>query len=55
MINQDRTMYLDLAKMNRGNKKMIIICLKNYVRALNKERDAAGTATRVEHLNKILR
>jgi len=50
MINQDRTMYLDLAKMNRGNKKMIRICFLNYVRALKKERDAAETATQEIHL-----
>lgn len=50
----NRTSYLDMAKMNRGNKKMVMICFKNYVRALNKERDAAGTATQDIHLKNKL-
>lgn len=49
----NRTSYLDMAKMNRGNKKMVMICFKNYVRALKKERDAAGTATQDNHLKKL--
>lgn len=40
MIPQDRTLYLELAKLKPKDKKWIMICFKNYARVYRREQAA---------------
>lgn len=46
MIPQDKTLYVELAKLNKGNRHMVMMYLKNRQRLLQQEMAAAATATK---------